>query len=363
MHLFHAFSTFKPGGAEMRTVALMNEWGGRYRHSILAMDGNYEAADLIRAGVQFELVKLPVNKGRWLPNLLSFRRALKKIEPDVMLSYNFGAFEWAFSNVPRICRHIHVEDGFLADEIERRNPRRSAIRALAFRLLPIHLVTVSNNLTTIAKNEWKCPSKQIAFLPNGIQLEKFERSVGALQNATFTLGTVAGLRPEKRIDRIIEAFALAVGSAPNRSSWILKIAGSGDELNSLQKLVMALGLSKQVSFVGHLSDPSGFYAGLDVFLLGSDTEQMPLVVLEAMAAGLPVASTNVGDVSVMLGKTNGSEIHGSTATELAEQINKLASSSELRSGFGSENYEKVKLNFGFSSMVERWQALIESKQF
>ena len=114
------------------------------------------------------------------------------------------------------------------------------------------------------------------------------------------IGTVAALRPEKNLARLLRAFRLVADVMPAR----LVIAGDGPERPGLEQLTRDLGLSGLVRFTGHLDDPAALYRTLDIFALSSDTEQMPLSVIEAMASGLPVAATAVGDVAAMLAAEN-----------------------------------------------------------
>ena len=84
----------------------------------------------------------------------------------------------------------------------------------------------------------------------------------------------------------------------------LVIIGDGPERQTLERLAAELGIADRVRFAGHVAAPAAEYARFDVFALPSDTEQMPLSVLEAMAAGLPVVSTDVGDVRAMVAEEN-----------------------------------------------------------
>ena len=88
------------------------------------------------------------------------------------------------------------------------------------------------------------------------------------------------------------------------------IVGDGAERPALQALAAELGLAERVEFAGHQADTPAFYARFDVFALSSDTEQMPLSVIEAMASGLPVVSTDVGDVRLMVAAENAPFITG-----------------------------------------------------
>ena len=84
----------------------------------------------------------------------------------------------------------------------------------------------------------------------------------------------------------------------------LVIVGDGPERAALERLSRRARAGRAGGFAGHLADPAPLYAGFDIFALSSDTEQMPLSVLEAMASGLPVAATDVGDVAAMLAAEN-----------------------------------------------------------
>src|SRR6185437_14374501 len=117
---------------------------------------------------------------------------------------------------------------------------------------------------------------------------------------TPVIGTVAALRPEKNLSRLLRAFRLVRERMPCR----LLIAGDGEERASLEKQAEFLGLREQVLFTGHVQETERIYAALDLFALSSDTEQMPTTVVEAMASGLPVAAVDVGDISQMVAAEN-----------------------------------------------------------
>ena len=114
--LLHVFSTFAVGGPQMRFVTLAEAFGARYRHVVMAMDGDYACASRLPPGLDVCCEQIEVVKGATLANVRRFRRRLREIAPDVLVTYNWGAIEWAMANIPRLVRHIHVEDGFGPEE-------------------------------------------------------------------------------------------------------------------------------------------------------------------------------------------------------------------------------------------------------
>jgi glycosyltransferase involved in cell wall biosynthesis len=114
-----------------------------------------------------------------------------------------------------------------------------------------------------------------------------------------------------------------------------------------------------VEFAGHRADPATLYGGFDIFALSSDTEQMPLSVLEAMASGLPVAATDVGDVAAMLDAANRPYVVAREDGALADALAVLAARSDLRDALGAANRARAKAEFDETDMIAAWRDLFE----
>jgi glycosyltransferase involved in cell wall biosynthesis len=140
----------------------------------------------------------------------------------------------------------------------------------------------------------------------------------------------------------------------------LVIVGDGPERSKLEMLADDMNLRGLVQFVGHADAPEGAYAGFDIFALSSDTEQMPLTVIEAMAAGLPIAATDVGDVAEMVGRANRPFVTGRDQDALAGTIRTLMADRELRCRLGATNREKAVRLYDQSTMFAGYSQLLEA---
>lgn len=366
--VLHVFSTFDLGGPEARFVSMVPKLGSGFHHTVLAMDGRYGAAKTLNAE-NVSLLRMPVRKGAGAPNFKAFRSYLKDTRPHQIVTYNFGAFEWIFSNVFLGIPHAHVEEGFGSDEAKKRFWRRNMTRRLGFFLSSAKLVTVSSVLELIAKQEWGVASKHLYLVPNGIDAKKFQivrpraaQSIFARIPEEVVIGTAARLRHEKRLDRLIEAFAALRATSGRNVSYRLVIAGDGVQLDSLVKLAKDLGIERDVLFLGHRTDLAIVFENLDVFALSSDTEQMPVSVLEAMASGLCVVATSVGDIPRMCSEPNQSLLANCTTESLTEKLVIATESESLRLQLGQANQDKVIQKFGAGDMVSNW-ARIYSNSF
>ncbi|MEO1293108.1 MAG: glycosyltransferase [Pseudomonadota bacterium] len=119
MKLLWVFPGFAIGGTQRRFATLAGELGPDYEHIIVAMDGDYSAERLIPAGVHWRKVEIKVRKSRLLSfrNLMTFRQTMNEVQPDLILTSNWGTIEWLASNRgPGAIPHIHFEDGFGPDE-------------------------------------------------------------------------------------------------------------------------------------------------------------------------------------------------------------------------------------------------------
>lgn len=240
-------------------------------------------------------------KGDTWNNVWAIRRALHKWRPDVLVTANFGCIEWAIANAVPMVRHVHMEDGFGPEERTAQIPRRVWLRRLFLRRATV--IVPSQTLLRIATDIWRLPPSCLCYVPNGIDLTRFNMRSTAWHTPPV-IGTVAALRAEKNVGRLVRAFALLRARRPAQ----LVVVGDGPEMGTLRALAVQRGVADWVRFNGHDPHPELAYQTFDVFALASDTEQMPLSVLEAMATGLPIAATDVGDVRQMVAPENATHV-------------------------------------------------------
>lgn len=119
-----------------------------------------------------------------------------------------------------------------------------------------------------------------------------------LADAGFVFGAVSRLSAEKNLGQLLDAFQTLAQVTPGAR---LLIVGDGPEREALQARCRELSLAAQVVFAGNRSDMGAVYPVIDCLVLPSLTEGMPLVVLEAMARGIPIVASAVGDVPRLLG--------------------------------------------------------------
>lgn len=362
--LLHACATFEIGGPQMRLAQLANHFGSKYRHLIVAMDGKTDAFARLDKGLPAEILPVEVKHGRTLGNLGHFRRLLDEINPDLLVTYNWGSIDWALSNMVAAKPHLHLEDGFGPEEKDRQLPRRVWIRRLCLRRSTILLP--SQTLYKIAREQWRMPEANLLYVPNGIDCNRFGTvpdwgfagGFGIVQGEPI-VGTVAGLRAEKNVRRLIDAFAIVARQRPAR----LVVIGDGPERAALQHHAAALGLGDRVIFTGNCSVPEKLLPCLDVFALSSDTEQMPLSLLEAMAAARPVASTGVGDVANMVATENLPYVVDRDAAALAGAIAGLFADPSRAAAIGAANARRTREQFAQERMFERYETLFDGGVF
>ncbi len=119
-----------------------------------------------------------------------------------------------------------------------------------------------------------------------------------------------------------------------------------------------LGVAERVQFVGPVADTAPCYAQFDVFALSSRTEQLPLVLLEAMACGLPVAATDVGDVRATLPFESGPCVAPAGDVDaLASALKLLLSNAGLRRALGQKHRAVVEERFAAAVCLQRFADL------
>jgi len=362
VRILHVHSTFSLGGKEARAVRLMNAFGDRAEHAIIsAMPDRLGARDAIDRPVKAGFPKdAPPLTGSPTPaRLLKLARYLRGF--DLVLTYNWGAFDAVmarrmFAKVLTLPPLVHHEDGFNEDEAKQLNGRRNLYRRLG---LPAacRLVVPSERLDKIARTVWRRAPVRI---PNGIAVERFlkppepdaipgfERQPGEV-----VIGTVAGLRAVKNLPRLVRAFAAMTDKAAR-----LVIVGEGPESERIAAEARARGVAARILMPGFLADPARWIGHFDIFALSSDSEQFPISLIEAMAAGLPAVATAVGDVSAIVSLDNRPLIvEPDDEPAFAAALDSLSDRADLRRAIGLANREKAAAEFDERAMIAHYARL------
>lgn len=362
IHILHLHSTFALGGKEARAVRLMNAFGDRARHTIVsAMPDQLGARDAIDKGIKYEIaLDPPPLSGKPSVNRYeTIARFLRRF--DLVLTYNWGAIDGVMAarvfgkGLPPI---VHHEDGFNADEAKRLNPVRNMYRRIA---LPAAnaLVVPSHQLEGIAQKAWGVPQERIRRIANGIPVELYagKPDRGAIpglvrKEGEIVVGTLAGLRPVKDLPMLVRAVA-GVGARCR-----LVIVGEGPERQAILDQAEAMALEDKLVMPGFLPDPHRYIGLFDIFALSSSSEQAPISVIEAMAAGLPVVAPRVGDIAQMVSPPNERYIAPErTEVLLRDRIEVLAKYPDERAWVGKSNRERAQALFGEKQMVAAYAAL------
>ena len=252
-----------------------------------------------------------------------------------------------------------MESGFGVDEADRQKIRRILTRRLALADIAC-LVVPSRGLVHLATRSWGIRRDRIEYIPNGVDWQRFQDAAAAASGRRgrepIVLGTVAPLRPEKNLPRLLRAFA----NLPATASTQLRIVGDGSERVRLESLAASLGLGDRVKFEGHSEAVEEHLSQFDVFVMSSDTEQMPNSLIQAMAAGLPVVATDVGDVASTVAPENAALIvPKDDQPGFVAALASIIDNGELRRRLGALNSARALANFTEARMFAAYQPVDE----
>jgi L-malate glycosyltransferase len=364
IRLLHVFSTFAVGGPQVRAVQLMNAWGPKFEHGIIASDNRYDALELVNNNVSAAIVQdFPPLKGLNLfRTLRGTGHYLRNSMWDRLLTYNWGAVETALANRLFGAKfHVHHEDGFGPDEALAQNKKRVLFRKLALPKARA-LIVPSRTLEKIALTKWNFKQSLVHYIPNGVDMALYatppnQDALAPLikQPGDIWLGIVSGLRPEKNVARLVRVFAKIAKQFPHVK---LIICGTGSESDSLKKLSYELGVSDQTHLVGFQAHPHRYMGLFDIYAISSDTEQFPIAQVEAMAAGAAFCGTNVGDVRDILPKNqHGFVVERTDENAFAAKLAVLIDNAPLRQQLGVENKAQVDQAYSLDRMVRSYETL------
>ncbi len=362
--ILHLHSSFSLGGKEARAVRLMNAFGDRARHTIVSgVPDALDARASIAKGIAYEIAQTPPPlTGR--PSVARYEAIAQYMRRfDLVLTYNWGAIDGVMARrvfakgAPPL---VHHEDGFNADEAGGLKVERNIYRRLA--LGAAHALAVpSEVLEDIALRTWKQPRERVHRIVNGIGTAYYAQKPdpkaipGFVPNGKqVVIGALAGLRDVKDLTALVRA----VGGVSGRVKLV--IVGEGPERANIVQAAAAMGMTDTLVLPGFLDRPYRYIGHFDILALSSRSEQFPISVVEAMAAGLPIASFPVGDVARMVAPENLPFItEAPSEVRLRDALQALVSDPALRASVGAANQAKARAAFDEGVMIARYRDLYE----
>lgn len=281
------------GGAERVTLSLASSFASEGSAVGCAIDPSAEAfaAELRRRGIE----AFPLPEADRLGRAGALAACVRRFAPDIVhiqrtwpLSDRYASLAARRGGARRVVatEHVRWERCGLRD--------RAAKMALA--RLDRTIVAVSDAVRESLVRYWRVDSGRVLLIPNGIDTRRFGAPAPIAASRSrpagrgFRIGTIGRLEEQKGIDVLLDAFADIAREEPGAE---LVVAGDGSLRTDLERRASGLGLAGSVRFAGTIDDVAPLLASLDLFVLASRWEGLPLTLLEAMAAGVPIVATSV----------------------------------------------------------------------
>jgi glycosyltransferase involved in cell wall biosynthesis len=213
------------------------------------------------------------------------------------------------------------------------------------------------------RTELGVPEDRVHCVANGVRIptrttECVRRMRQSLRIAAgmFAFFFVGRLDPLKDLGTLLEAFAALPPGVLKRSRLFL--VGEGSERTKLAAACEALKLGDRVTFLGVRSDVSDVLMAADAFVMSSISEGLPMVLLEAMAAGVPCVATAVGGIPQLLAGDRGLTVPARDTAGLARAMTSVAESAEMRARFVANAMEHLRKNHTFDAIADRYLELL-----
>lgn len=364
MRVLHLISSQGPYGAEnvLLNLAAASQLAGC--HAVVgvlrdARNPHTEVADQARArGLEVEIFPCA---GRLDPGAVAaIRRRLRALAVDVVHSHGYKAnfYGYLATRRPRVPILSTCHTGTEAPE------RTLALRLYERldRLVLSRLDCVVAVSSTIAA--WLeasgIPARRIETIPSGIDVAAFSTAPPALTGlppGATAIGMAARLVREKGPYLLLEAAREIAARFPQT---VFVFVGDGPERAGLEKCAAELGLAQRTFFTGQRSDMPGVYASLGVFVLPSFSEGLPVSVLEAMGAGLPVVAARVGAIPELIepGRT-GILVEPGSAAALSNAIMRLLEDPPLARRLGEAARRRAAEEHSAAAMARRYLSLYQ----
>ncbi len=302
----------------------------------------------------FKYYPVCIRRWRHIREINKFLHILKKEKPDIVHSHQFFATRFVapiakFMGAPKVIETAHVREGW------RKGIKKAYVIDRFFYRFVDKVIAVSEAIKKYLMNEKKLVREKIELIHNGIDIEKFKLSKQTNNNNNFRIGVIGRLEPQKGHIYFLEAVEMLNGKYRDVE---FTIVGEGSLKSELELKCRDLKIENRVEFLGFKKDILSVFNELDLLVLPSLYEGLPLVALEAGASGKPIVATNVdGTTEAVINNKTGILVPSKDSQALNEAIEKLLNDRNSIIEYGKNARKHIEKNFNITKQINKTEEL------
>jgi len=348
MNIIEIIPSLLTGGAQSVCLDLCNEFSkdksSKITLVVLGPDGTGRFFQMAKS-LPIHLIFLEKKEGFNPFFSIKLYKIIKQIQPDIihthLYSIGYVCLFWKFKKY-RIFHTIHSVPN--KDIIK---PYRILLGLRIHEKWKITLVGISPKISELSSQLY--PRVSLVNINNGIKINIDQKVLK--KEKRFDFISCGRLSESKNYAKLLDSFSIVCKEFPNLK---LILVGGGDEREKLERQTFDLGIEKNVFFSGDVVDPSIYYRDSKIFILTSNYEGNPIVILEAMSYGLPIISSSVGGIPDIVKEENGILFSSdSTPLIIAEIMKGAINDANWIKRVGDQNY-LYSINFSSSKMAQMY---------
>ncbi|WP_238602044.1 glycosyltransferase family 4 protein [Lysinibacillus parviboronicapiens] len=353
----------------MQLITRMDEVGGAQKHvealaiklkqdayEVTIVTGSYDPSlwrlqDENIAVISIPAMQRAIHLSKDIQALWLLRSTLKIIKPDVIAAHSskagaIGRLIGRFLGIPTV---FTAHSWSFTDGVPPKKKLMYRQLEKAVQPFTTKIITVSEFDRQLALTKGIAPAHKLMTIHNGITQLADPATLSKNSLECPLIMMVARFEIPKRQDTLLEAL-IELPEVP----WRIQFIGDGSLRPALEKYVTDKGFAHRVTFLGNQTEVTELLAKGQIFALLSDWEGLPIAIIEAMRAGLPIIATNVGGVSELVTDTdNGFLIDRGDKELLKQRLRQLLTDETLRQKMGDASERCFLRNFTFSPMYQK----------
>ena len=355
MRIIQVMPEFGLAGAEIMCETLIGELRNLHNEVYAVSLFNYHSPitdRLENSGVK--IFYLDKKSGLDVGIIKKLINIFREIKPDVVHTHRYVMkYVLPAAKIAKIRSIVHTVHNIA----ERENYRRDRVfYHIGYRLFGVTPVALSNEIRDSIVDVYHLSSNRIPVIFNGINLEKYKKKEDYSYDGEFRLLHIGRFAEQKNHEALLDAFYKV-----NFDFDFLKLflIGEGELENTIKEKVHRLDLDSKIVFVGTTDRIDEYLHNSDLFVLPSKYEGMPMTLIEAMATGLPIVTTDVGGIGSMLTDQVDALLSKPVTNEIYKNLHRMILDEDLRRQCGNNAFRRA-CEFSSKTMAEKYMDVYKS---